>query len=194
VRYEDNRKFSVVPKLKEFLLHAGTRQCVEGRERLVHQQDLRFHRHSASDRDALLHTTRESMRIAVGEFGQLHFFDEVHSALTSFAPGEFTAGRQREGDILFDGLPRQKLIELLEDEDTVGSGGGDSCPVEKNAAFDWANVSAHRFQDCRLAAAGGSEDDESIRLQDVETDTPGGGDQVVACAVLKRDAFHLKQR
>lgn len=37
VRDEQNGEFRVVPKLEEFLLHAGAGECVEGREGLVDQ-------------------------------------------------------------------------------------------------------------------------------------------------------------
>ena len=52
----------VVPQLQQLFLHPAARQRVERRERLVHQQDLRLHRHRARDRDALLHAARQRVR------------------------------------------------------------------------------------------------------------------------------------
>src|ERR1700722_19088366 len=125
------------------------------------------------------------MRIAVGELGQFDLVDEIEGASIGFKAGQFTAGRQGESDVLLHGLPGQELVELLKDEDAIRAGGGNFRAIEKDGAFDGTDVSADRFEERRLAAAGGSQDDESIRLEDVETDAPGGSDEVVAGAVLE---------
>ena len=52
---------------EQVFLHLAARQRVERRERLVHEQDLRLHRHRARDRDALLHAARQRVRKVVGE-------------------------------------------------------------------------------------------------------------------------------
>src|SRR5580704_10999552 len=112
------------------------------------------------------------MRIAVGEFGQLHLLNEMEGAFIGLAACEFAAGCQRESNVLFDGFPGQKLIEFLKNEDAIRPGRNDLHAIERDAAFHWADVSTNGFQDRRLAATGGSENDESIRLQDIETNPP----------------------
>src|SRR5260221_2560979 len=58
------------PQLEQFVFHQGPRLHVEGAERLVHQQDLRFVDKCLGQRHALAHAARELVRVAVLETGQ----------------------------------------------------------------------------------------------------------------------------
>ena len=68
-------------------------QSIERGKRLVHEQDLRLHRHRTRNGDSLLHTARQSMRITFCELRQIDFLDEVHGSIACFGLHNFSAGR-----------------------------------------------------------------------------------------------------
>ena len=55
------------PQLEQLVLHQLARLDVERRERLVHQQDLRVEDQHLRERDALPHSARQLVRVAVLE-------------------------------------------------------------------------------------------------------------------------------
>ena len=59
-------------ELNELRAHLGPQPRVEIRHRLIQQQQRGPHGKCASDGDALLLTSRKLMRIASGEFAELH--------------------------------------------------------------------------------------------------------------------------
>ena len=78
---EQHGEMRFVPQRQQLVLHARARERVERGERLVHQQNIRLHRHAARDRDALLHAAGQRVRIAVRELGEIDLLDVVHRAL-----------------------------------------------------------------------------------------------------------------
>src|SRR6059058_4519701 len=85
---EEHREARLVPETEQLVLHLPPRQRVERGERLVHEKDVRFHRHAAGDGDALLHAARQGVRIAVGELPQLDLLDVGQRPLSRRAPLE----------------------------------------------------------------------------------------------------------
>ena len=71
-------------------------------------------------------------------------------------------------------LPRQQLVELLEDDDAVGAGRVDRRAVEQDAALDRRDEAGDRLEHRRLAAPGRSEDDEPIARVSTLKLTPAG--------------------
>ena len=77
MRDKDHCELDFVPEGEQLILHAHTGECIERGEGLVHQQHVRLHRHATRDGDALLHAAGQSVRIAIGKFGEIDFLDEA---------------------------------------------------------------------------------------------------------------------
>ena len=84
---EEHREVGVLPELEELLLHLAPGQRVERRERLVHQQDVRLHRHAPRDGHALLHAAGEHVRVGVLEPVELHLADVLPRDVVGFLAG-----------------------------------------------------------------------------------------------------------
>jgi len=81
---EDQREAKLVPQRKQLLLHAPAREGVERGKRLVHQQHLGLHGQRARNGHALLHATRQLVRMHVGKLCQPHLVDVERRALGGF--------------------------------------------------------------------------------------------------------------
>ncbi len=169
VRDKEHGELSLLPELQQFLLHLGARECIQGGEGLVHQENARLHSQRPRNRNPLLHAAGQCMRIAVGKLGQLHFSNIVHRAFFGLAPGGLAAGSQGKNNILLHCFPGKKLIELLKYEDTIGGGSLHHFAIQKDFAFHRANVAADGLKQRRLTATGGPENHESVRLQNFKT-------------------------
>jgi hypothetical protein len=90
--------------------------------------------------------------ITVGEFAQPDLLDVVARALVGVARRDAAARRQREGDVLLDGLPRQQLVEFLEDDDAVRTGAVDRNTVEDDAPGRRRDEPGDRLEQRRLSA------------------------------------------
>ena len=192
---EEHRETGVLPELQELLLHLAPGQRVERRERLVHQQDVRLHRHAAGDGHPLLHAAGEHVRIGVLEPVELHLADvlprDVVGLLAGRAPPPVD---QREGDVLLHRLPGQELIELLEHHDPIGARVRDRVPLEPHLALHRMEVARDPLEQGRLAAPRRAEQDEAIGGVDLEPDPVGRGDQVLLGLVLEGDAVDIEYR
>src|SRR6266513_5950527 len=71
VRHEHDRRAGLLPDAQQLEVQALAGHLVERTEWLVHQEDRGLERERASDRDALLHPTRELPRVAPLEPGEL---------------------------------------------------------------------------------------------------------------------------
>jgi len=72
VRNKDNRLLRLLPDAQDLALHRAPGQCVERRERFVHQQYLRVDGERAGDFEALAHAAREFARIMAREAVELY--------------------------------------------------------------------------------------------------------------------------
>src|SRR5438132_675009 len=107
------------------------------------------------------------MRITVCEIGEIDLPQEMKRAIDRFVTAELAACRQREGDIVANRLPGQKLIKLLKDKNAIGSGRMDGGAIKQDPAFDRLNIAPDRFQDGGFSATGRSENNETVRAQNV---------------------------
>ena len=100
-------------EVQQLVLEDRPQLGVEGRERLVHQQDFGFDGEGAGDRDALPHAAGERGRIGAGELGEAHPGEPVAG------PGVGLLARdaldvEAEADIGENGLPVVDAV-VLED-------------------------------------------------------------------------------
>src|SRR5712671_4187610 len=191
---EEDREARVLPEAEELLLHLAAGESVERGERLVHEQDVRFDRHGARDRDPLLHAARKLVRERVRELGEADLLDGGEGLLLRGAAFELPARVEWEDDVLLHRLPREELIEFLEDHHPIGAGFLDHAAVEADLALDRRVIAAHRLEQRGLAAARWSEHHEAVGAGHLETDPVGGGDEVLARLVLQGYAAHLEER
>ena len=194
MRHKQNGETRAFPKRQQLVLHLAAGQRVERRKRLVHQQDVGFHRHPARDRHALLHPARERVRITVGEFGEIHFRNALARFLLCRATRQASARVEREKHVLLHRAPRQQLIKLLEHHHPVGPGPPNHFILEADLPFDRLQIAADRLQQGRFATSRRPQHDEAVRTKDLEVDAVRRGDQVVLRLVLQRDAANVEQR
>ncbi len=192
---KQDRKFRVVPKLEQFFLHLTPRQRVKGRERLVHKQNVGFHRHATRNRDALFHAARQHVRVGILEPFQFNFGDVLHRDIVGLLfGGAFAAIQEREGDVLFDRLPRQELVEFLKHHDPVGARFANFPPLQFHRAFDGLHITGHAFQQRGFTAAGRSQQDKPVGFENLKIHPVGGGDKMFFGLVLKRDSRDVENR
>ena len=114
---EDNRFLRLRPDAQELKLHEIPGLGIQGRERLVHQEDARIHRQSPGQVDSLLHAAGKLVGIVVFEAGQADQFEIFLGDTLGFL--RVIAPFQAEQDVFQTGAPRQQ---------STGAGGGE--PVQ----------------------------------------------------------------
>ena len=87
-----------------------------------------------------------------------------------------------------DGLPRQQLVELLEDDDAVGARAVIGVPFSRMRPRPGAMKPATAFSSVDLPHPDGPRIDEAIGPVDVEAHAIGRGHELLARPVLQRDA------
>jgi hypothetical protein len=104
---EYDRLAQAPPKLQEIAIEAKPRDFIEGRERLVHQQQLGLGRQRPRNRSPHLHATGELARIGPRKIGQAHARECGGHARFGIAsePEEL----ERQADIGFGGWQRNRL-------------------------------------------------------------------------------------
>ena len=122
---EQHGEFRLRPRAAAARPAGAPRQRVERGERLVHQQDIRLHRHAARDRDALLHAAGQRVRIGVDDAGEADLLDIGARPRLGFLARQPARHQQRKHHVFQHRLPRQQLVELLEHHHAVGAGLGD---------------------------------------------------------------------
>src|SRR5262249_55210979 len=108
------------PHIGKEPLHLIARERVQRREWLVHKQHCGIVSERAGDRDPLLHTAGEMMRIGAGEILELNeakLFERDRLALRL----RHTLHFQPEGDIAERGAPGKELREILKYDAAIGS-------------------------------------------------------------------------
>ena len=193
VRDEQHRESGVVPELQQLILHFAARERVERRKRLVHQENVGLHRHAAGNGNALLHAAGKRVRKAVRELGEVDLVDVFERLVLGCSPLELAARGQREHHVLLHRLPRQELIELLEDHHPVGPGPGHLLALEPDLSLDRGHIAADGLEQRRLAAARRPEKYEAVRSQHLKVHAIGGRDQMVLGLVLQSHTLHVEQ-
>ena len=189
---------------------------VEGRERLVHEQQVRVERHGACECEALSHATRELAGVRVRELAEAHACQRVGRPLTHLASPE-PADLQAEAGILGDGLPRQQA-EVLEDERRLAARAGDGRAADGDGARVGGRSAGSRDasrdagarnraaaqavlrqqpsgqqQQRRLAAAAGADDGDRFPVGHFEVEVVEGPDLTVRTLVRERYVIEAKR-
>ncbi len=74
---KDNGALLFRLELHQLILHLGTDQRIEGRERFVHQQNIGVDRKGAGKANALTHAAGEFIRVSVGVVLQPHLTQRI---------------------------------------------------------------------------------------------------------------------
>ena len=156
----------------EEVAHVLAGDLVEGRERLVHQQQRRAERHRPHEGDALLHPPGQLVRVGVGELGETDLGEKVAGRARRVARG-VAVDLEEQAGVAGDGAPGEQGRRLRHEPDTLGEAG-----CVRAAAVDLDDAGARLVepadepQQRRLAAAGGAEDGDDLSGCDVEVDQP----------------------
>ena len=119
-------------RLRQVVLQHHARLCIDRRERLVEQENVRIDRKRARQRHPLAHAARQLMRVMPGEFGQLEVRQQSRGA--AFALGyRHALNFDAEHDVLGNGAPRQQQI-FLQHEGDLRIGACDSLAVDEGGA------------------------------------------------------------
>ncbi|CKR64724.1 Uncharacterised protein [Mycobacterium tuberculosis] len=155
---------------------------VDGRERLVHQQDRRIGRECPCHADPLLFAARELGRVAGGDLGVQP--DTLKHLITGFAgcPARLTLQHRHRCDVVDDPLMRHQPRVLDDiansqaqlhriDRRHVGT-------VDSDGARGRIHHSVDHSQRRRLAAAGGADEDGQHAVRDFQRQPVYGGGTV----------------
>src|SRR5439155_12868514 len=158
VRYVDRRHAEVVLKTADLGAHLHAQLCVEIRERLVHQERLRFADDRSTHRNPLALPTGKCSRLALEELFEPEHSCGLFDSLVDLALGDLLQA-QAEGDVLVD---REMWIEGVTLEDH-----GDVAVARRDVVHNPLADSHYPLRDllkpgehsqgCGLAAAGGAD-------------------------------------
>src|SRR5690606_37892237 len=126
-------------------------QCVEGTERLVHEQHLGFNGQGPGDTHPLSHASGEFMGVVVLEAVEV---DELQVSHRSFVPFFLwhTLHLESIGSVLERRAPGEQ-IEVLENESLLSAGAERRLPVDEDLAFGGRGEPGNYPQQCGLATA-----------------------------------------
>ena len=110
------------------------------------------------------------MRERVLEAREADGGDGLLGTTACFAARTRSGHGQGERDVRPDRLPRQELVELLEDEEPVGTWSADGYAVERHRPRLWLHEATDTAEDGRLATARGPEEEQALPLVDLEVD------------------------
>ncbi|MNZ44195.1 hypothetical protein D3C78_618230 [compost metagenome] len=156
---------------------------VQGAGGFVAQQDLRVGRQGAGDADALLLAARELRRVLFGVVRQAHAGQQPGDALVDFGPRQPARQRQRQGDIVGDGLGGQQ-VEVLEDHpdllaeaaQLVGVEGGNVFAVDDDLPARGLFQPVDQAQHGAFACAGMADQAEHLAVFDGQAGWVQSGD------------------
>jgi len=119
---EDGGPVLAVAEGEEFLVEVFAGELVEGAERFVEQEELRFEGEGAGEGDTHFFAAGELARVAVGERGDAREREKFGHASVPFGCGR-VAKLEEGGGVLADGAPGEEG-GVLEDEGALGRRGG----------------------------------------------------------------------
>ena len=132
------------------------------------------------------------MRIQVGELREIDLFDVAPRPLLSLLRRATFALQHGEHHVLEHGLPRQELIELLEDHHAVWPRAVHDPAVEGDRALDGFQEACHTLEQGGLAASRRPQQHEPVSRIDLKADAVCGCNEVVLRLVLKCDALDVE--
>ena len=109
---DDEHRHALLGQLTDNAEHLAHHRRVEGRGRLVEEDDVGLHGQSAGDGHTLFLTAGEARRIDVGLLGQSHLAQQGQSFLTCFCLQHMTQLAGREDDVLQHGLMLEEVERL----------------------------------------------------------------------------------
>src|SRR5260370_31634612 len=150
---EDHGFARFLPDGEQLALHQAAGLCVEGAERLIHQQDARVECERSGDGDALFHAARELRRITLLKPREADEIDKGLRPRLTLLAGQRLALKPVE-HILAHRLP-WKQREVLEHDAAVRPRPCDRVALDHNLPGPDRPKSAHQVKQSRFAATGG---------------------------------------
>ena len=129
MRHENDRLLPLREDLLDVAVELITRERVEGRERLIHQEHARIRGKRASEGHALAHATRKLVWVRLLLVGQADEIQVVASGFGALGVGEARLEAQAEEHVLEGIEPREERI-LLEHHEPIAARLDDISSVE----------------------------------------------------------------
>ena len=165
---------------------------------LVEKQKARLHRHSAGQRNALLLTAGEHMRIGAGEMREADLLQHLGDPFLALGSLQSV---ETEGNVLFDAEMGKERIVLKDQADAavlrraLAARLGDDLLFHGNAPGLEALQTGHQAQHRRLAAAGGAKQADDLSLAQAEREVPHRQGRAIAVRqTIDVERPHRKQR
>lgn len=152
--------------------------CIDGRERLIEQQDLRVDGERTGQVDPCLHAAGELARKGARRVGEPDQLDQLHAALAGLCLRPGLRNLEPVGDVREHGSPGQQ-VGLLEDHRPVGAWPRDDAPIEGQLSPTGRDEARDCVQHRRLAAARGTDEAHEVAATDLEVDGIYGRDDLV---------------
>ena len=172
VRDEEDRDPELVAHLEHQVLEVAARLRVDGRERLVHEQDRGLVRERARDRDALLHAARELPWVVVDEAREADGLERLLDEPRPLRPRELLVAQGQE-HVVAHGRPRhQRAVVLLEDDRHLLGRRGHPLSVQDDLAARRAHEACDALEQRGLAASRRADHAHELPLGDRERDAP----------------------
>jgi hypothetical protein len=150
------------------VLELRARERVDGRERLVEQQDLRAGDERACDRDALLHPARKLPGVLARDAAQAELL-QCRLRLRDPLRARRAVVAQREHHVPAHVQPREERpAVVLEDNRDLSRGPEHRAPVEEHVPAARRGEAAQAAQERRLAAARRADDRLQLAPPDLE--------------------------
>ena len=166
---EHRQAGQLVMQPRQFLHHAAADLGVQGRERLIQQQDAGPDGERAGDGDALLLAAGELAGIAAEESAHPHHAQAFLHALLHQSVGR-APGPEAEGDILLDPHMGKEGVVLHHHAEVAGIGRqvGHVALADADPPGGGLDESRHGAERRRLARAGGADDGKDLAGMDGE--------------------------
>ncbi|OLT20400.1 hypothetical protein BJF78_09935 [Pseudonocardia sp. CNS-139] len=166
VRHEQGGDPLLHPDPRQLQVHPPPRHRVQGAERLVEQQDVRFEGERAGDRDALAHAAGELARPRVLEAGEADEREQVADPLPVHRAARHA---ERQRDVLPRRRPRQQRVLLERDAEPVRADEvGRAALLDGDRALGGLLQARDHAQHRRLAAARRAEQRDELAVPDRE--------------------------
>ena len=173
--HEDGGVAGLVVDLAEPLAELLADLRVEGAEGLVEEEDARFDRERAGERDALALAAGELLRIALVEARELDEVEELHRAAADFLarrPGLARADLEAERDVLEHRHVAEERVGLEDEADVAVLHGLRRCVLvaEEDAAGGRRLEAGDEAEERGLARARGAEERDQLARLDAHRD------------------------
>ena len=171
VGHEDDRPRLLAQQPRQLLAHAEARQVVEGREGLVHEQEVGVSGQGADELHPLPHPARELVRVVPFEGREPH---QVEQRSCPAAPLRVIRDvPEAQADVLPDRAPGKEAVLLEDHPHSLG-------PLD--SALLGLKPAGGEVQESRLAATRGADDGHELAVTHLEIEVPQHLDPAVGDA------------